>query len=250
MQNRSLRRVSRALRTAIYYTAAWRTLRYFRQPLWVLACYVGAVRSGFPRQMTVDYKGRSTTFTVYSPDDVVTAIECFGKQDYAAVESARCIVDFGSNIGISVLYFLTHFPECRVYAYEPDPRNIERLRLNLQGAEGRFELDPAAVGVKAGRARFGRESTGRYGGLGLDLPDQIEVEVRDTNQILGNILARHGQIDLLKIDVEGQERPILSALNESTLAGIRSIAVELSGTPPPLPGFSVRKQGGVITYFR
>ncbi|MDP9142737.1 MAG: FkbM family methyltransferase [Pseudomonadota bacterium] len=245
-----MRRILRAVRSPIYYRAAWNTLRYFKSPLWVLSCYLGLFRSGFPTSLTIDYKGRSASFTVFTPDDVVTAIECFGKQDYAAVSSARCVVDFGSNIGISVLYFLTHFPESRVYAYEPDPKNIERLRLNLSTHADRYELDPSAVGAKAGRAKFGREPTGRYGGLGLDFPDQIEVEVRDADEILCKILAIEGVIDLLKIDVEGQERAVLLALSETTLRGIRSIAVELSGASLALPGFRASKQGGVVTYVR
>jgi FkbM family methyltransferase len=250
LRNRTFRRVLRASYSPIYYQAAWRALRTFTAPVWVLSRYLGLSRSGFPRRIIARCDGQRVSFTVYTPDDVVTAIECFCKQDYAAVSSARCVVDFGSNIGISVLYFLTHFPEARVYAYEPDPKNIERLRSNLTAYADRYELDPAAVGTGNGRARFGREPTGRYGGLGLDFPDQIEVEVRDANEILCKILALEGAIDLLKIDVEGQERAILLALSDTTLSGIRSIAVELSGTPPPLPGFRFGKQGGVVTYVR
>lgn len=227
-----------------------RTLRYFESPLWVLSRYIGLSRDGFPTTLTVRYRGSVVPFTVFTPDDLVTAIECFGKQDYASVEDARCVVDFGSNIGISVLYFLAQFPQCRVYAFEPDPKNVQRLRDNLSQHQDRYQLDVAAIGTAAGRARFGREPTGRYGGLGLDYPDQIEVDVREANQVLGDILARHGTIDLLKIDVEGQERSILDSLRADTLQRIRSIAVELSGEPPQLDGFAVHKQGGVVTYSR
>ena len=44
-------------------------------------------------------------------------------------------VDFGSNIGISALYFLTRNPSVQVYLFEPVPSNIERLRENLKGYE-------------------------------------------------------------------------------------------------------------------
>ena len=38
----------------------------------------------------------------------------------------RAVIDLGSNIGISALYFLTRNADCRVWLYEPVPRNVER----------------------------------------------------------------------------------------------------------------------------
>ena len=40
----------------------------------------------------------------------------------------RVVVDVGSNIGISALFFLTRNSSCRMWLYEPVPRNVERLR--------------------------------------------------------------------------------------------------------------------------
>ncbi len=38
---------------------------------------------------------------------MITLVECFGKLDYLADEDISCVVDFGSNIGVSAGYFLT-----------------------------------------------------------------------------------------------------------------------------------------------
>ncbi len=38
------------------------------------------------------------------------------------------VVDFGSNIGISALYFLTRNQDIKVYLFEPVPQNILRLK--------------------------------------------------------------------------------------------------------------------------
>ena len=250
MRYRTLGRSIKAAFDASYYRAAARTLRSFEHPWAVLAQYVGVRPMNFPRSLTARHGRLRNRFEVYSADDVVTAVECFGKLDYAAEPGDRCIVDFGSNIGISLMYFLMHAAEARLYAFEPDPRNAERLRRNLRGFENRYQLSEAAVGTSAGRARFGREPTGRYGGLGLDFADQIEVEVLDANAALAGILGREKRINLLKIDIEGQERALLEALTPDILAAIDRIAVEIAGTPPPLKGFRWRRHGGVVTYRR
>lgn len=250
MQYRTPGRTLRAAANPDYYLAALRCLFRFERPWSVLAQYLGVVRATYPQTLTARGRGRKASFDVYCADDVVTAVECFGKLDYAVDADARCIVDFGSNIGISMLYFLLCAPQARVYAFEPDPRNVERLQRNLRGFEPRYQLASVAVGTHAGHARFGRESTGRYGGLGLDLPDQIEVEVRDVNQLLSAILDKEERIDLLKIDVEGQEHALLEALRNDLLLGIGRIAVEIAGTPPELPGFVWTRHGGVVTFTR
>src|SRR5262245_28245592 len=105
---------------------------------------------------------------LYSHHDVWTVVEIFCREDYRAPASIRCVVDVGSNIGISALYFLTRNPACRCYLYEPDPRNVARLEDNLVACPRRWQLQEAAVGPEEGTVSFGREPTGRYGAVGAD----------------------------------------------------------------------------------
>lgn len=248
MRYRTPARWLRAALSPRYYGTLATVLAHFERPAWILGRYLGLQTSGFPQTIAIRSAAGRAVFDVYSPDDVVTAIECFAKQDYATSGEARCVVDVGSNIGISVLYFLTQHPRCRVYAFEPDPRNVERLRRNLHAFENRYVLDAAAVGTCAGHAIFGREPTGRYGGLGRDFADRIQVEVRDAEAAIADILAREGTIDILKLDIEGQEKPVLAALSPKTLGRIRYIAAEVDAPAPPLPGFMITQRGGVAIY--
>jgi FkbM family methyltransferase len=116
------------------------------------------------------------------------------------------VVDFGSNIGISALYFVPQQPGTYVYCYEPLPRNIERLRKRLAHYQGQYERAEIAVGESDGTVRFGWEPTGRYGGVGRDTGRSIDVQWRDSDTILNEIVAKHGHIDLLKADIEGSRR--------------------------------------------
>ncbi len=84
---------------------------------------------------------------------------------------ARVVVDIGSNIGISALYFLTRNPACRCWLYEPVPRNVERLRANLRRLRGPLRAHGGAVAdaARAGRVRRrGQRALRRHRGRARD----------------------------------------------------------------------------------
>ena len=51
---------------------------------------------------------------IYSYHDMLTVNEIFCREDYRTGSECRVIVDIGSNIGISALYFLTRKDGCRM----------------------------------------------------------------------------------------------------------------------------------------
>jgi len=164
--------------------------------------------------------------TLWSTHDVWTLVEIFCRLDYRAPASAEVVVDIGSNIGLSALYFLTRNDRCRCRLYEPDPRNVERLRTNLEAFTERWELDEAAVGPTSGRVRFGREPSGRYGAVGAETGDVIEVECLDVNDVLQQALAETPEIDVLKLDTEGLEEATVEAIRPELLARIELVYFE------------------------
>jgi FkbM family methyltransferase len=173
--------------------------------------------------------------TVYSHHDVITVSEVFCRGDYRLPAGARVVVDIGSNIGISALYFLTRSATLRVHLYEPDPRNAARLRANLEAFAGRWTLHEEAVADRGGVVSFGREDTGRYGGIGVAAAEQIKVRCRHVNDVLGPVLASHGRIDLLKIDTEGLENRTVAAIDEALVRDIGEIVFETRTPLNPWP---------------
>jgi FkbM family methyltransferase len=173
--------------------------------------------------------------TAYSHHDVWTVNEVFCRLDYRLPPRSRVVVDIGSNIGISALYFLTRSPGVRCYLYEPDPRNAERLEHNLAGYEGRYALVREAVAERTGTVSFGREPTGRYGGIGLAFEDAIEVPCRHINDILADVLASEPQVDLLKLDTEGMEDRTIAAIDHELLARVRVLCYETRAPVNPAP---------------
>jgi FkbM family methyltransferase len=216
------------------YLALWRMLGRYPGPGKNLGRYFLG-RGEYPYDCRVRTPRGEVAPTLYGPHDIFTVNEVFCREDYAAGPELRVAVDIGSNIGISALYFLTRNDHSRCYLYEPVPRNVERLRGNLAGFEARYSVERAAVADRAGRVTFGVEQSGRYGGIGLDLEDSIEVECLDVNEVITDVLAREGTIDLLKLDTEGMELPTVRAIRPDLLRRIETIYFESEERCDPHP---------------
>ena len=189
--------------------------------------------------------------TLYSHHDVLTVNEIFCREDYPAGPETRVVVDLGSNIGVSALYFLTRNNTGHCYLFEPVPANVERLRHNLVAYAGRYELSTDAVGDSSGEVEFGVEDTGRYGGIGLATGQTIRVRCRHVNEVLGEILEREGAIDILKIDTEGVEEATVRAIAPEHLRRIKAVYAEMPNAANPLAGegFEGRRYGAVMQMF-
>jgi FkbM family methyltransferase len=257
MSRHSVKSFSSALFKKPFYVAFFNIIRLFESPLEILIRYVFET-GGYPAKFAVRTPLGLQKVSIFSHDDLITFVECFGKLDYVAPKDVSLVVDFGSNIGVSALYFLTRNPNVKVYLFEPVSRNVERLKENLKGFETRYEIKECAIGVKEGRADFASEETGRYGGLIEDGPfhlsqcppeRRIKVEVQSANKVLMDILSRQDSIDILKIDVEGFEAEILVHLEMEVLGRIGRIYAETTADQK-VPGFLSERYGGVTRYYR
>ena len=241
---RSRSRVLRALVGREHYLLALNAVRLGRHPIEQLRRYVTG-RGEHPYRPEVRTPAGPVRPTLHSPDDVVTLSEIFYRLDYRAPPTLRTVVDLGSNIGISALYFLTRNDRCTVHCYEPDDRNVERLRVNLADFEDRYHVHQRAVADRRGTLRFGVEPTGRYGGIGLDLPEAIDVECVHINDVLEPVIAAAGIVDVLKIDTEGVEVATVEAIDPELAARVRCVYLEANPDHALLPGFRQRQRGSV-----
>jgi FkbM family methyltransferase len=177
------------------------------------------------------------TPTLFSSHDMSTVNEIFCREDYRASSDVRVVVDVGSNIGVSALYFLTRNPGSRVFLFEPDPKNVARLRLNLADFSGRYEVEEAAVTAADGTATFASEPSGRYGTLLVDEPSpfettEITVRTRALNGVLADVLGEAQRIDVLKIDTEGSETELVESIDPELLERISTIYYETTAPTP------------------
>jgi FkbM family methyltransferase len=128
------------------------------------------------------------------------------------------IVDLGSNVGISVLYFASRFPQARIVAVEAEPGAYERLRANT-GHLHRVTAVHAAIADHDGQAVIfsGDES---WGASTIRAPEHSAEHVVPA-MTLDRLAEVHrlDRIDLLKMDVEGAEVPILRSAQALRRAG-------------------------------
>lgn len=247
--HRGLTGVLSALGQRRHYVAARNMLTVYRHPIDGFRRYLFG-RGKYPVRLALNTpEGSSLPLTVYSYDDILTVNEVFCRLDYPAVALDEIIVDFGSNIGISAAYFLTHAPNSFLHLYEPLPWNIERLRRNLSGFEGRYAIHQCAVGESDGEAQFGWESTGRYGGIGLRTGNYLSVTCQDSNQILEDIIARYGRIDILKIDIETLERQVTERIPVWIARNIGRVYVECMFPSNPLERTHTHRRYGNVSQF-
>lgn len=202
-------------------------------------------RGRYPYDIRVRTPLGTVQARLHCRDDMLTVNEIFCRQDYRAPTDLRFAVDLGSNIGISALYFLTRNRTARCHLYEPVPENVAKLRENLAGYEDRYTLHRTAVADTAGRARFGVEATGRYGGIGVDTGTELEVEVVHVDDALRTALAETQVIDMLKIDTEGAELATVAAIDPELARRIRTIVIEAVPTEPLRPEFDQQQHGSV-----
>lgn len=234
MADRDLSLIARSLVQTEHYSALAKSFQVYDRPVESLGRYFLG-RGDWPADIRVGTPSGAQTVRAYSVHDMFTVHELFCRHDYAIAPDAGTVVDIGSNIGISARYFLAWAPGVQLHLYEPVPLNVLRLREQLAGFEDAFTISDKAVSDRAGAVAFGVEPSGRYGGIGLETDEMIEVECLDINDVLEEVLDTTDEIDLLKIDTEGAELATLDAIRPELLRRVRSICLETYENPNPLP---------------
>lgn len=143
--------------------------------------------------------------------------------------------DVGANLGYTALLLARALgPAGKVFAFEPEPRNLARLAGHLAAnPEGdRIEVVAAAAGARNGRARLRLHrstSMGKLegaGGRGRGYAGAIPVQLVSLDQFAAG---RNRPPQLVKIDVEGAEGMVFQGMRR-TLDRVRPVIfVELHG---------------------
>lgn len=133
--------------------------------------------------------------------------ELFVKRNYEfeACRKDPLIIDCGSNIGLSIIYFKQLYPECRIIAFEADNKVFNSLNKNISS----FGFKDVAVNNKAvwiTETEVDFYAEGSWGGR-LPKPDDVDNIVKVKTVRLKDFLNQ--KVDFLKIDVEGSETLIL-----------------------------------------
>jgi FkbM family methyltransferase len=160
--------------------------------------------------------------------------EIFVRENYKfhCETNSPTIIDCGANIGLSVLYFKSQYPQAVIHAFEPDPGAYEKLVANIKanGFKDVFTYK-AAVWIEDGELVF--ESDGSWGGHIGD--DASAVGVTINARKLDGLLDKH--VDFLKMDIEGAESDVIMHSKELIAKNVEKLFFEwhsLTGQPQRL----------------
>lgn len=122
------------------------------------------------------------------------------------------IIDAGANIGASTLWFAVNFPDCQVFAVEPDPGNFATLKKNAGEVPnirlfnaGLWDTPTALSPVDAHGTGWGCRVAERLDGS-VQLPSVTVPELLAADERLRPVI--------VKIDIEGAETDVLRSNNE------------------------------------
>ena len=146
--------------------------------------------------------------------------EIWYNQSYFFECGTKCpyIIDCGSNIGLSILYFKQLFPNSHILAFEPDPVLCKYLNQNVR-ANGLTEIEILPKAVWSSNTTLPFLSDGADGGRVSSGSKRISVEAVMLNQFLDR------NVDFLKIDIEGNELEVLKSCSDS-LKNVSKIFLE------------------------
>jgi FkbM family methyltransferase len=137
--------------------------------------------------------------------------------EFQSPHSQPVIVDCGANIGLSVIYFKQLFPNARITAFEPDPVIFEILRNNVR----EFSLTDVQL---INKGLWSNEGTISFHSEGADA-GRIKEDGHSSIDVTTLSPYLLGELDLLKIDIEGAEYEVLKS-SAHELRNVRNIFVE------------------------
>ena len=228
----------------------------FKNNSYVIFCKTGLVDSSISKYENInDYvsvisKNKRKGVKLYVKEDGFNFVVREGTMDRAIINEVKheyldrlvqCgftgknVIDLGAHIGsfsIQIAKYLQ--PDAKIICFEPSPYNVNMIKENIELNKlgGVINVQQSAVSSKPGKATLFLSSD-NTGGNKLDMvepssEETVEVEVTT----LSDIVAEFGDecVDLLKIDVEGSEHPILFPHGDLLKKRVKLIIGEAGGS--------------------
>jgi FkbM family methyltransferase len=148
-------------------------------------------------------------------------------------ENNPVIVDAGANIGLATLFFKTQYPGAKIKAFGPNPQTFAYLKKNIESnGVTDTEIYNAALGDEDSSITIYLSSNMVSGDIGVSaIKQHVEYfhESGTTSELtvpckkLSTYI--DGDIDLLKLDIEGSEAKVVREL-VARLSQIKNLVME------------------------
>jgi FkbM family methyltransferase len=141
------------------------------------------------------------------------------------------ILDCGSNIGMSILYFKHIYPKARIIGFEPDPEIVPYLEENIvRNKLENVRWVQAALSRDTGKKIL--YSDGKCGS-GLAQPAELDGSEEWRRYEVSSVRLRHyleEPVDFVKMNIEGAEYDVLSD-SEDALRQVNEMVIEYHHLP-------------------
>lgn len=216
------------------YTGIWNFFQVHENPLRAIL-NEGFSLGDYPCEINVKTPIGKHKVKLWSVADFSTLNLVFCRKDYYTPANLKTVIDIGSNVGLSTLYWLTRNNDSFVYCYEPSPISLERLAENLKNFSNRHLIQQVAVSDFNGQGKLGIEESGVYSSLDLESEKYVQCQVLSINEVLEKVCSERNSIDVLKIDSEGHELRTLKAIDKNFWNKISVINVDIFGASKYIP---------------
>ena len=145
------------------------------------------------------------------------------------IPSPGVIIDCGANVGFSTAWFAASFPSSRIVAVEADDRNVVQLRRNVAQFGARVSVVHAGIWTDDRGLKLEREKYRGGGAWATQVRACRQGECPDIESVsIPQLMRRYRLtcIDVLKMDIEGAEVPVLTA-SMAWMPAVAAIVIEL-----------------------
>ncbi len=143
-------------------------------------------------------------------------------------KSKPVIIDCGSHIGMSVVYFKTIYPNAKIICFEPDNYTCSILKNNIE-TNGLLDVEINNVAVMKfnGLTEFYTVENNKSDVAMSTIKERVKNEKKNTVKAKKLSQYINEEIDFLKIDIEGAEYGVLEELKSSgKLHYVKQAAIE------------------------
>ncbi|MEI7507991.1 MAG: FkbM family methyltransferase [Flavobacterium sp.] len=167
---------------------------------------------------------------VYGWEEYSEVVKQFKQHFHENSDYSINIIDAGSNIGLTSLFFLDHFNKPNIICLEPELENFKILDFNIKNNEThKIVKINAAIWSSNKKIKIVRDFRDRQDwSFRVEETNELDgVQAYSINQLVREY--KYELIDILKIDVEGSEKQIFTSENANVdfLEITKCIALEI-----------------------
>ena len=169
-----------------------------------------------------------------SAEQIISGLANFTPKTIMPDNKTPFIIDAGSNIGITSLYFKSLYPQAKLLCFEPDPHAFALLQQNIsQNKILNIRLLEAALSSSNSEIDF-------FGQIFVESPDArgnsiiktwgLQRAINNTTRVTALKLSSFidAQVDFLKLNIEGAEQQVIEDLHQANkLRLINELAIEV-----------------------